>query len=90
MKVNATSLNWGFCNKQCGYSDPLDNLLQEARLRLVPKSECMKLAKELKVSKSNEICAGNKVFRRKDAYRAFFKAKKKKLGLCTHPYERSF
>jgi len=28
---------WGFCAKQCVVSDPLKNILQEAKLEIVPK-----------------------------------------------------
>ncbi len=81
MKVTMSSQNWGACNDHCLVENPLDNLLQEAKLRIISVEQCQKLTKglDLEVSQKNEICAGKPVFRKKLVYRA-----KLKRGVCMH------
>ena len=43
--------------------------LQEAKLSLLPRKDCAKFKRSLKVDTSIEMCAGHKIFRRIDAYR---------------------
>lgn len=78
---------WGFCSKHCVIKDPLRNMLQEAKLRVVPKDYCLKLAKDVKVQPRIEICAGKKVFRRKDRYKVYYKKSSKRTSKRTIPYK---
>ena len=43
--------------------------LQEAELSLLPRKDCKKFKKTLKVDTRIEMCAGYKIFRKIDAYR---------------------
>ena len=43
--------------------------LQEAKLSLLPRRDCKKFKKTLKVDTRIEVCAGNRVIRNIDAYR---------------------
>ena len=43
--------------------------LQEAKLSLLPRKDCAKFKKILKVDTSIEVCAGYRIFRKIDAYR---------------------
>jgi hypothetical protein len=63
-RPNATN-GWGYCDKQCDLSNRglygSQNMLQEAKLEILPQKECKKMGSSMKVKTNIELCAAKQV-----------------------------
>ena len=73
------SSHWGICSKYCRFPY-LPNMLQEAKLHLVPGSRCKKLVPKLNVNTKLEICAAKLQYPKIRLYQKSSKTKYEKLS----------